>query len=338
MPTLIEQRFAKPPPLVRSDVETILVRAEEDESLEAKRIPADTSEGEREGLNQRDRQISRRWDIEELAVSAVVGFLNKDDPSGGLLVLGARAPDGVIDGFDPVPNERLDRIEAAVKRKVSSSSHPLTPCRLTSLRVPWTSHASVELIEVHPEDQLVVYYSTISGHAYRREGGKTITLSLPDSLRLAETRRVAKVFVEIVSSTLNTSQLSEDLVVKLRLINRGNAPGRYICTIIHVGGLPDLSKVVLNGPGIKDESRNNPARGRTFSNTVGYPPSSTLAYPGVGIVIGELRIPDFRQNFEVILMVQTYEDKGVSTQRIRLQRSGESIVTASPAEESYTVY
>lgn len=337
MPSFIETRFGKSSDVTIADLETKLVGLEEDEQLEAKRVPRDSSDMERQGLSAEDRQIARRWGIEELAVSAIVGLLNKEDGSGGLLVLGARAPDGRVEALEPASNAQLDKLKLATQAKVASSSNPLAPFERTFVRVPASPDTSVDLVEVRPRDRTVVYYSAITSLVYRREGDSTQTLPPREFVRLVESRRIAKVLIQVTSLTLNSTPTGKELLAKLRFLNLGNTPARFVCSVLRLDGPIDPAKVSLRGRQVTDESERNIGPKKTYSITAGYPPASTLLYPLLGVVLPDLHIPDFPDKEDVTLTIETYEDKGATRQIIIFRREAEKISATRP-EPTFTPY
>ena len=317
-------RIGKTADITKADLEGRLVGQQEDESLEAKLVPSNRTKLVMDQLPDEDRQLVIRWDVQELIVSAAVGLLNKEDGSGGLVVLGCRAPRKTIVGFEPIPDAELGRLESAVLTKISATSPPFAPQIISIVRVPFELGRSVSLVEAVPVDRNVLYYSSSSSHAYRREGDSTRRLSLAESLRLSESKRVAKVFVNVLNVRLDITATGKDLVASLRFLNLGNTPGRYVSSLLLFRGGFDELKLSLKGQGISDVTQGNPGWKKALDVVGGYPPNSKLIYPRLGSMFGELRVADIADGSEIEVQVQTYEDRGATEQRFTLSRKGEA--------------
>jgi hypothetical protein len=318
MSSLIESLWGKRSGITPAELRSVLVGRQEDDMLEAKTIPtaAGTSGGAK--LSGSERHIHSAWGVNELVISPAVAFLNKEDGSGGLLVLGATAPSGEIVGLEPVPDGELDKVEVAVSDRIGTTSYSPTRPEVLIVRVQETPGFSVSLVEVHPTDPLVLYYSKISSLCYRREGDESRRLPLEEVVQLVRAKRMARISLEFPGHRLE----GEDFSTRMRLTNSGNMPGKFVSVLIILPSYPSPDKVTLVGDGIKDVTSVNHGAAKAFQTFAGYPPNTSFVYPSVGVAIGELRVRDFLDGATLGLRIQICEDNGRTDLSLEVRRSG----------------
>lgn len=218
---LIKNLFNKEAGITYDDLkEIILGNVSENSSIEYKRI---------DNLN---REMNRD-ELTNLIMHEVIAFLNKITYEGGLLVLGIYAKDKIpteIIGVDKKIIKNVSALQSLITNNLSSIPVPLQIPDIEIESVPLDSDKTVYLIEVHPRDLNVLYFSKSSDTAHVREIDKARRLSLDECVRLIQTKKVAQLFAELESNP----KIVEEFVihtVKVVFINRGNKPATNVLTM-----------------------------------------------------------------------------------------------------------
>jgi hypothetical protein len=337
MATRIQQRLGLSGSVSLDSLTALLIGMEEDSGLEAKSIPSEGPGRNLSELSGEDRQLVSAWGVQELGVSAAVGLLNKFDGSGGLVVLGAIAPNGVITSLKPVPNSTLSKIEGAISNRIGSSANLLGVPTIAPLRIPAGSDESISLVEVHPNDRSSVFYSMISNHAYVREADDTRKLTIPEFIQLHESRRIAKCLIDVLNPRLEGESGQRAFVAELCWRNVGNVPGRFVAALLNFHGDVTADSVAITGGSVQDVSALNRSARRSYSAECGYPPTSKLVYPKLSLVLGELRIKGITGQKSILLQVAINEDRGTSEQWIAINVT-DSVVSVSPGDPAFSAY
>jgi hypothetical protein len=133
---------------------------------------------------------------EELLIKPLVAFLNKYQPEGGLLIWGIRTENGIptkLSAFQKGTVKRED-VERWLSMNISSVP-PMKDPPSVEIEEIEIDGKSVFLIEIHPRDFNVVYFSKLTNKVYIRRGKNSPEISLLEIYRLIEEKIIAKVFV-----------------------------------------------------------------------------------------------------------------------------------------------
>jgi hypothetical protein len=172
-------------------------------------------------------------EVINLIMDTLTAFLNKITSDGGVLLLGICAKNKIptdIVGVD----EKIIRNSAALQSLITNNLSCVPPSfhfpDIEIETVPVDRFKAVYLIEVHPWDLNVLYFNKSNDTAHVREIDTTRRLTLDECARMIQTKRIAKLFVQLESKLKIEGEFVTH-TVKVVFSNRGNKPAKHILSL-----------------------------------------------------------------------------------------------------------
>ena len=183
--TIIRELFSKDQGITKQDVENLTGKVQETFDIECKLVPDKVTKDQKE----------------DMIIKPVIGFLNKIDNTGGLLILGAQAPKELIERIKPFSVGLLSQSQVVdvIKGNVAPIPFSTNSFTLNVQSVSYENSMQVILVEVGKNDSKTFYYSKFSNTSYERKGQSTEKLEISELFRRVEFNRTAKVYMEVVN-------------------------------------------------------------------------------------------------------------------------------------------
>ncbi len=209
--------FGKEKNITINDLQNNLLGKRENESLEAKKI--DNSKN-----------------LADLVFKPLVGFLNKLDREGGLLILGVEANHNKIDSIIGVNEDLIKNLEDRIIDDILAYPNLKSKYNLEIEPIQLKDNKFVCIIEIHnDESSLYTYYSNHKNEGYIRNGYSTNTISLVDFINLVKKRSSPRVKIKIdCGLAMKISNPPAKVIAYLSYINEGNTIGKNIVSIIEI--------------------------------------------------------------------------------------------------------
>lgn len=325
---LIQEVFGKEHGITNHDVENMIGKVQEMSSIECKLVPND---------------IGKKEKKEEIIFKPIVGFLNKIDNTGGLLILGAEANNQVVENIKPFPAYILNQamVSSFIKEYLVPIPNNHAAYVSDVISVDFGNGQHVLLVEIKKNDPSVLFYSKITNSAYERRGHSSYSIEMSELLRRLESMRAARL-VLFLTQRGYTSRMNgvNSLGVDFYLTNRGTLPGKYITGLVKLRFLREASiKDVSIIPSVmQDVSNINKDVHRTFQLAAGYPPNTSFVYPGLNYSVGLLTfgVTGNNQDIDISIEAFIYEERTFTKQSINL-RIGQTLKVdhGQPAFSNY---
>ncbi|MCL4420178.1 MAG: ATP-binding protein [Candidatus Thermoplasmatota archaeon] len=236
-------------------------------------------------------------------IKSVIGFLNKLDGSGGLLIVGLSAQNGTIDGIQPINSEKFRQgpMRSKILNDVASIPGGVEKFSLDVLEV-LVGGGWVELVEVHKVDPNAVFYSKSQNTSYIRRGDSTEPLDIGELFRLALIRSYPVVYLDLKlkNSTLNSQIQHESLrssdqnsstersytyMVEIFIGNSGVMPGTNIEIGLGFYMIEGSRNVSIENMVGLEETNKIPPYFRQYERYL-HPNNSKPIYPGINFKLG----------------------------------------------------
>ncbi|MGC8618806.1 MAG: helix-turn-helix domain-containing protein, partial [Thermoplasmata archaeon] len=267
----------------------------------------------------------------------LVGFLNKIDGTGGVLVLGVKAPQGrPIEGIEGVDRDLVKNIEDMISDDILAYPTHRAAFHMKVERVPLDNGKIVVLIEVHPSSSSYAYYSDSENESALRKAYSTEIMKIADFVKFVEGKRSPRVKVQIAGG-LNSKGMSMNIenatvILEMSYMNEGNKVGKSVLSVIDIYyEIRDGAKVpVFNVDGLfkeqeaellrfmKDPKFALMKRYIVFLNPLSAP---NMLYPQLPLKIGSIKTPatTFVDNRTLIVHIANYEETTSSEQEFMIQ-------------------
>jgi len=265
----------------------------------------------------------------EIIMPELVAFLNKINNQGGILVLG-------VDAKHKVPTEII-----GIETKFISDETKLRDWIINDiLSVPnYSEFPTIEiesidflegkriyLIEVHPKDMNVIYFTRTDNCAYKREVDTTRKIPLEETVRLVENKKIAKLFIILEESKLRVEGDTVKCEVKVVFNNSGHIPAFYVTTfllfnLIHSEGNFKNVKISFSRIPLFRETSNINTCLKSYEANFSAP-----FYPSRRLVQGYIDI-EFNREDTLELKVEIDEQKGRSNQTFLFTKKGMEEIT-----------
>ena len=316
MDSLINLLFGKEDGIVEKDLESHLIGRVENDILEAKMI--------------------RSLNFDHF-FKPLIGFLNKIDGTGGVLVIGAKASQGKpIEEISGVSNDLVKGVEDRILDDILAFPTQRAAFRMNVVRVPLKSGNTVVLIEIHPSSSTYAYYSDSENESAIRKGYSTERMKVADFIKFVEGKRSPRVKMEILRGLNSKDQTMKDrekmaVTLHLNCLNEGNKVGRQALSVIDVYyDLKGGNKMpVFTVEGLLKEQN------ETIFSSLKYPEfvllkryvvflnplSAPLLYPALPLKLGSIKTPasTFDDNRTLLVHVVNYEETTSSEQEFIVQ-------------------
>ena len=194
--------------------------------------------------------------------------------------------------------------------------------KIDILIIPITQTESVIFIEVERRDVGSVYYSSISQIIYVRRNDRSIPLKIQESLDLIASKSFPKVFV-----TLGNLKISKDEII-LRFIysNEGVEPSGSVNTLIHLFYLPVPLGIEISVETEGSYEINLPDCECIKEYQIDTKKTKNDSFfPLFPIRVGNLRIRNSPETFELRATMRTYDKKGYTYQEILIKKESENV-------------
>jgi|GEM_PF-1520962 len=225
--SLIETFFGKKTGITKEDIENkILGSVRESALIEYKRIDVSSSAP--------GKKIDKP-EARSLIMKEIVAFLNKITTEGGIVVLG-------IDAKEKVPTEIMGVEGNIIKNDsvlrdwilngISSIPRAFEFPSVEIEPVVIDKYKKVYFIECHPKDFNALYYSKCDESAYVREIDTTRKLQFEESIRIVDTKKIAKLIADLEEVDLRID--NDDVVYKMKIVfnNVGNKPTNNVMSML----------------------------------------------------------------------------------------------------------
>ncbi len=181
----------------------------------------------------------------DLVFKPLIGFLNKLDMEGGLLILGAKTSQNKknknkivsITGVDKNLFGNLNLRDKIEEDILSYPNNQKTEYHLEIEPISLENNKIVYIIEIHNKENSLnyTYYSKSKNEGYIRNGSSTITISLPEFIDLVKKRSSPKVKMNVNCGLRMKPNLTEkEVIANFSYINEGNKIGKNIVSIIEI--------------------------------------------------------------------------------------------------------
>lgn len=307
--SLFKTIFEKESNIIKSDIEQRILGCFKENSLfECKNI-----------VNAVTGEVKQKTDPRDIITPELVAFLNKIDLEGGILALGINAKDKIptkILGIDESLIKSEGRLRDWIINDISSIPRFLDHPTIEIEKVNLQEHKNVFLIEIHPQDANVVYYSTRDGCAYKREADETKKIPLDETFRLVEEKRIAKVFVTLENLGFKEQEGIIQGDVKVVYKNLGARPASNgSCLFLFKTSEQDKCEITYPVSNILDITDINTCF-KCFQREF-----TKMLYPNRPVVDGVIKFK-FRQSAIITLSIEFDEEKGRSKQIFSINKDG----------------
>ena len=309
---IIQEIFGKEHGITSRDVESLVGTVQEMSYIECKLVTADIGKRERK---------------DDIIIKPIIGFLNKQENIGGLLILGAEAKNEVIEDIKPFSSSILNQAQVSNFIKDYLVPIPNNQASYTSdvISVEFGNGQHVLLVEVTKNDPSVFFYSKIANSAYERRGHSNYSMEISELFKRVESMRAARLILFLTQSgNLLEINGTKSLKVDFYLKNEGTLPGKYITGLVKIQFLnvANISDIIIEpSDTIKEVSNINRDVHRAFELVAGYPPNTTFVSPGLNYGVGSLTFKTTRPDQEIIASIEAfiYEERTFTKQSIKLK-------------------
>ena len=290
---IIKSMFGKETGITESELRSLVGTEQETSIIECKRLVS-------------------KSDIHKLVIEPLIGFLNKVDNSGGLLLLGFKATKGKIEDIEPLTDQSLhqDKLRDRIRDSIRSIPSVTYGFSYDVIEVNVNS-GFVILIEAHRTNPNAVFYSKSENQAYIRRADSTIRLEISELFQIAELRNYPIVFPVLnLTATPSMQEILYFCPIQVLIRNVGTAPGRDIIGTIdftmkgtnHGFSISSIKGFKVSHPGNGDIPR--------LEFDV-FQPSKKPSYPNLDLVAGNFLIY-IAQGEELEIQMRVYESRGLS--------------------------
>ena len=258
------------------------------------------------------KRLNSQKDIRELVIKPLVGFLNKLDNSGGLLLLGFDAHNRKIERIVPIKDDSLrqDRIRNKTLDSIGSipSSANGFTCDVIEIDV---TNGFVILVEVSRTHPYAVFYSKIDNQGWIRKADSTKAIEIGELFLIVGERNYPIVYpvLGLVSRRVSTNG-GHSCEVKIVLKNKGTAPGLDIVGILVFEPKHNDTEFSIRSNNkdfeISTDDRNNPRLVFKLFQPIKMP-----SYPQLDLNVGNFDILT-PKDIEIEIKMTVYERKGLS--------------------------
>lgn len=281
-------------------------------------------------------ETQKKNQVEDLVIKPLCAFLNREDKGNGLLMLGVKASNGLIE--EPVPFEKNDissgQIRNYISDRISSIGVEINSFARNVIEIEAPGNKQLILVEVERKDPTVYYYSKIRNTAYVREGDASKEMSIGELFTRVEAKRSAKLYVILKIVALESPNYRIDVILK----NEGNLPGRNVTLFLHLrqnGSKPPCTKV-LKISGFHAGQKVNKEDIETFVAITGNAPKNPIYPKPYSQTIGRLEI-NLDNRCSMILAISIFEEKGRMSQVFVLEEATHKI-TENKADRKYQIW
>ena len=190
----------------------------------------------------------------------------------------------------------------------------------------------VYLIEIERKDNSCTYYSRITDYIYIRNNHQTRKLKFTEMLEIVNKKTSPKIFLYFDRKESFNDAHGEGFKFNIACKNEGLEPGKYVLSYIEVHK-PEGIKTKIESKHSTSLKKINIGDYDSYQLVYGYPPTTILVYPKKPTVIGELFI--YSTSFEISLIIETYENKGISKQKLTISDKKEISIEV---EKNYSSY
>lgn len=289
--SIVESIFGKDNNITEQDLKNLIGKTQETSKVECKRIMGNPN-------------------FEHVVIRSIVGFLNKIDNDGGLLLLGVEATKGKIDDIKPIEDEsfRRDKIRDKIQNLIGYipiSKHPF------SLDVNEVNFGEgfVILIEVRRTNPNAVFFSKGENKAYIRRADSTQDLGISELFQIAHLRNYPIVYALLDLTRQVPPQNSLfPCPINVLVRNDGTAPGRDIYGQIDFFKPQGIGAVIIEpSSDLKASVPKNGAFER-LEFTI-FQPLKMPSYPTLDLIVGNCIIY-LPRNVEIKIIMTVFENRG----------------------------
>jgi hypothetical protein len=259
---------------------------------------------------------------EGVLIKPLVAFLNKFSSEGGLLLLGVSDKDGVPDNIAPARKGFFssEQFRSWIHENISAipSIRDFPQLNIKEITI---NGNSIFLIEIHPIDIYTVYYSKITNNVYQRKNDESVSISLPDAVKLISEKVCAKVFIDIKEVSKKSQDPLTELHLDFSFINDGVKPGEWVKALLSFRLLKGQRGHVRIFSVSTNWSARNPLIENEFNAYIINEWLHDIVYPKVLFGIGEIGLY-IGSNEEIRLNSTVYEKEGKSEQQFSITSQG----------------
>ena len=310
---IIQKVFRKEQGITKHDVESLVGKVQEMSYIECKLVRKEIDTNK-----------------EETIIKPIVGFLNKIDDTGGLLILGAQAKNEVIDRIEPFPFALLTQgqVSNIVRDSVIPIPNNLASYMVDVIKVDCDNSTQVLLVEVSKNETGVFYYSRTTNSSYERKGQSTFRLEISELFKRVESARTAKLVIILKLESTTEEPNPKMFRINFYLTNQGTLPGKYITGIIKLPYLKEniIKSGDIRSEGMQDVSSLNQEVLKAFQFSAGNPPNTSFIYPGINFNVGSLVIDSDPVNQNVVIRIESFvHEERTFTKQVTTLTLGQTI-------------
>jgi len=248
---------------------------------------------------------------EDKIIAPLVAFLNKFITEGGILVLGIdckdKTPSKIIAVDDKlIKNE--SQLRSWIIGNISSLPFYYTAPIIEIEEIPITKNQKVFVIEIHPADGNVVYFSKISDYAYRRVCDETLKIPLMETLKLIEEKRMPRMKVNVEPKKWQEKEGIIEGSIKVVYNNLGNRPAYRMISLFMFKLCEGTDKnITICNSRFNDITHLNTG----FIKVLQYRDLDYIFYPNCPTVAGSIEI-SFNKDIKLELIIETNEEMSYS--------------------------
>ncbi len=280
------------------------------------------------------KNISIRDDhSKQIIIKPLVGFLNKFISEGGVLFLGLSEKDGFPIDIIPIKEELIkddDQIRKWIIANLTSIPLYSTFPSVEIEKIEIQKKENIFIIEIHPIDLNVVYFSRLEDRAYRRIGDETTQIPFVETLKLIEEKIIPRININLEPETWEEKE--DSIEGKLRVVynNFGNKPGTHLTSILtfrlHEG---QDSNVIIKSEKSTDVTSINSNCIKAFQFELLRRP----LYPNSPTVFDHITL-SFKKDIKIKLLLETHEEKSYSFQEVIISKDRQ-FIRSEPMYKSY---
>ncbi len=321
MGELMKRIFGKENNITFNDLESNLLGKRENEILEAKSL----------------KNIKNSDQLYKLVTEPLVGFLNKINKEGGLLILGVEAKNNKIDDINDiigVDRDLIKNLENMITDDILAYPDLKSKYKYEIEAIPVKDNKFVYLLEIHNDESgIYTYYSRHNNEGYIRNAYSTNKISIPDFIKIVKERSSPKVKISINCGLKmkNPNSTEKVVIADFSYINEGHKIGKYIVSTIEIYmeyregmNIPDIpvDRTFMDIPEPSMQKLdNNPKYIMVKKLQVNLNQFNiSVSYPTVPIQIGKIYFNQtlFDDERKVIITAITYEETSKIEQKFAL--------------------
>ncbi|MGE9810294.1 ATP-binding protein [Ferroplasma acidiphilum] len=290
---IIKSMFGKETGITEGDLDKVIGIEQETSIIECKRLTS-------------------QKDIDKSVIKPLVGFLNKLDNSGGLLLLGFDAPKGKIERIVPINDNSLrqDRIRNKILDGIGSIPSAANSFTFDVIEID-VANGFVILVEVSRAHPYAVFYSKRDNQGWIRKADNTVCIEMGELFSIVGARNYPIVYPVLgrISMEVSTNGVYS-CKIKILLKNKGAAPGLDIVGILVFEPKHDGTQFSIRSNNkdfeISANDKNNPKL--VFKL---FQPGKMPSYPQLDLDVGNFDILA-PKDLEIEIKMTVYERKGLS--------------------------